>query len=481
MQRNGNWIVVLSLLCFAELAGSLETTLVFATLPSVIRRYGDPIAAAWLVTGFFLVAGASSALCGRLGDLFGRSRVLVIVLAIATAGSVLSATATNLWVIILGRSIQGTAGALLPLCYGLAREHLPAPKLPFGLAAVTAIASLGAAAGFLVGGAIVDHWQWQDIFTVSAVLGGAALCLCILMLPASRPVPKSQRGADLLGGVLFAPAVGLVLLGINQFSSAGLTMRPLLIVAAGIAILAVWVRHELRQEHPLIDIRLLAQKPVALANVNALLVALGTYQVMQIFPILIQQPRWTGIGFGLSATMTGLLKVPSNIASALGALWAGRLARFYGGQSAILVGAILGLFAWLGLLLGRDNLWLVLVLVSCSSAGVVVSLTGTIAVIVDRVPAERTSEATGVTMVLRMMFQALGAQIVAAIFAAGRIGAAAGKETYLTPSAVVGSLAFVVAVCICTVLNAEALRRSIRPGPPTARAGDAALLVGEPQ
>jgi len=459
MEKELRWLGPLLVLCLAELAGSLETTLVFAALPTAIRQFGDPVAVTWLVTGYFLIAGASSALCGRLGDLFGRSTVLAIVLAIAAAGSILSAMATQLEWIIIGRSIQGTAGAVLPLCYGLAREHLPRARLPFGLAAVTAVASLGAAGGFLIGGIVVDSWHWQHIFTISALLAGSALVLTLLGLPRSRPVATETRSGDLLGGVLFAPGVGLVLLAVSEAASAGFALRPLLIFATGAVVLLIWTFHELRLSNPLIDIRLLAKKPVALANMNALLVSMGAFQVMQIFPILIQQPVWTGIGFGLTATMTGLLKLPSNIASALGAVWAGKLAGQRGGQGAILVGTVLSLIAWTGLYFGNDRLWLVVLLVCVSSAGVVISLTGTVAVIVNHVPAERTSEATGITMVLRMTFQGLGAQIVAALFAAGRVGTAASKDAFLAPAAVLESMGYVALVCVLAVFNAQLLRR----------------------
>lgn len=462
MAKRRSWAATLMILCIAELAGSLETTLVFAALPGAIRQFGNPVSVAWLVTGYFLVAGASAALCGRLGDIIGRSKMLAAVLLVAGAGSVVSAMASDLVWIIVGRSIQGVAGAVLPLCYGLVREHLPSEKLSFGLAAITAIASLGAAGGFLIGGVISDQWHWQDIFSASALLALGALLLCLLALPRSLAADPVGPGADLIGGVLFAPAVGLVLFAISQSSTAGLTMRPVLTLAAGLALLSAWIWHELRQPDPLIDIRLLARKPVALANISALLVSMGAFQVMQIFPILIQQPVWTGIGFGLTATVTGLLKLPSNVASALGAVWAGKLAGSNGGKGAILVGTLLCLVAWTGLYFGHGELWLVVLLVCLSSAGVVISLTGTVAVVVQHVPVERTSEATGVTMVLRMTFQGIGAQIVAALFVAGRTAAPGSGETHLAPEAVLASIGYVALVNLVAVANAVWLRRAVR-------------------
>jgi MFS family permease len=394
--------------------------------------------------------------------MFGRSRVLMIILAIAAAGSVLGAVSTKLEWIIVGRAIQGTAGAVLPLCYGLAREHLPSRQLPFGLAAITGVGSLGAAGGFLIGGLIVDHWHWQHIFTVSAALAAATLILCLLWLPRSQVARTVGVGRDLLGGVLFAPGIALVLLAISQKSSPAHALGPTALFAAGVVVLLVWVLHELRQTNPLIDIRLLAMRPVALANMNALLLSMGAFQVMQIFPILIQQPAWTGIGFGLSATMTGLLKLPSNVTSALGAVAAGKLAGSRGGQGAILAGTAVTLLAWIGLYFCHDQLWLIVLFVCASSSGVVMALTGTVAVVVNHVPTERTSEATGVTVVIRTTFQAVGALIIAKLLTMNPIEAHGARGAYLSPSAVMASIGYVAIMSAAALANAQMMWRSAK-------------------
>lgn len=115
-----------------------------------------------------------------MGDLLGHSSVLAIVLSIALVGSILSATATQIKWIITGRAMLVTTGAVLPLCFGLVREHLPAEKLPVGLPAASAIANLGATGGFLIAGVIGDNWHCQHILTISKVLAGVALMLSLL-------------------------------------------------------------------------------------------------------------------------------------------------------------------------------------------------------------------------------------------------------------------------------------------------------------
>src|SRR5690606_29501463 len=107
-------------------------------------------------------------------------------------GSVVSATADSLTIIIIGRAIQGFAGAILPLCYGIVREYMPKMSVPFNIGIIAATASGGAGVGFILGGVISDHGEWRYIFVVSALvaaLGAAAVSACV---PASR-APRSRR------------------------------------------------------------------------------------------------------------------------------------------------------------------------------------------------------------------------------------------------------------------------------------------------
>lgn len=451
---------MLGVLTLAELAGSLETTLVFAALPTAMRQFGDPIAVGWLITGYFLVAGASAALCGRLGDLFGRTRVLIVVLAVAAIGSAISAFHDDLTWILIGRSVQGLAGAVLPLCYGLAREQLPPERVSLGVGVITAAASLGAAGGFIIGGVIVDNSHWQHVFTFSAVLALAALVFSWRFLPQSTPRAEQRRQLDIFGGILFAPSIAALMGAISRLQGSGVdTVFAVLLVGGGVG-LALWVRHELRHPNPLIDVRLLANPQVALANGAALLVSMGAYQVMQIFPILLQQPVWTGIGFGLTATMTGLLKLPSNVTSAIGASWAGGVCDRFGGRAVVMTGAAMCIVGWLGLLLGSGNLWLVVLFICSSSAGAVIVVTGVVSVILSVVPPDRTSEATGMTVVFRMTFQALGAQIVAILIATSIVAPIEpGGHSYPSPEAIRWAIAYVLAMNVLAFLAGFFLRR----------------------
>ncbi|MDB5582981.1 MAG: transporter [Bradyrhizobium sp.] len=447
----GGWVWLLVVIVVAELAGSLETTLTFAALPAAMRTFARP-EVSWLVTGYLLVAGASAALCGRLGDLFGRSQVLMGVLGLAALGSTVSALSNDLVWIIVGRSIQGFSGAILPLGYGLVREHFPSNRVPLGTGVITAAASLGATLGFVLGGLIVDTGHWHHVFFWSGVIAVLALALCWSSLPRSASI-GSAKSLDILGGVLFAPTTAALLLAISMLQARGPSGVAFAILAAGILGLGIWVRYELRHPNPLIDVRLLRIPEVALANIAGASVALGAYQILLFFPLLLQQPVWTGIGFGVTATMTGLLKLPSNAAAVLGASSSGVVAGRIGGSAVMLIGFVMCVVGWGGLLFDVTHLWFVIAILCFSTAGATIVLAGMASVVMRAVPADRTSEATGVTIVVRMIFQALGALIVGALMASATIVAGGGKPvTYPAPGAFVATIIYIVLASAIGVL-----------------------------
>ncbi|AMK25600.1 MFS transporter [Sphingobium sp. TKS] len=399
-------------LAIADLVASFETTMIHSAFKSVLEDFGDPISSGWLVTAYMLVAAGTAAIVGRLGDLLGRKRVLLATIVVAVTGSLISALAPTLAGVIAGRAVQGVAVAILPLCFGLLREHLPARQIPFCIGLITAISAVGTSAGLVGGGVAVDHFGWRSVFWVSAAIGLLAALLVQLLLPASSRL-TGRIPVDPLGALLFPPAAGLILLGLSKGGSWGWSSPHILASLIGGAMLfAWWVRHELRRAKPLIDLRQLDNRAILMAYLALMFAALGTFQVVPFFTLLFQQPTWTGVGFGLSATASGLLQLPSTISVILGAPVAGWLCGRYGGRTVIAGGALLCTAAWITTIFHMSELmWLVPAL-TAAALGTAVLYTGIPNVVISQVDASRVSEATGLLTVARSLMGAAGAQFL---------------------------------------------------------------------
>lgn len=447
--RSGSiWRLVLPLMV-AEVVGSLELTMIYAAMRSLIADFGSASAAGWLITSFMLSSAAGAALFGRLGDLLGRRRILLAVLVISTAGSVISALTRDLGWLIVGRAMQGAAGSIVPLCFGIVREHAPPGRVPFGVSMLAVAASLASATGLVIGGVIIDLADWSMIFKVTAAMGLlATFCIAVFVQRDRAWDPGAVRD-DLIGGLLFIPAAVGLLLAIDNIGHAGWSDRMTLVyVAVAVASLAAWVWRELSVPNPLLQVRLLARPEIGWANACYVALALGAFQGGQIMALFGQQAPETGAGLGLSATAAGFLLLPANFITAACYPFVARMVERHGPRLVGAIGFLMIVVGFGSLILWHHDVALVMTLLVIQSIGLGVVYVTLQIVIVSAAPADRVSEATGMMTVIRATAMAIGAQTVATLLsAAGHHGAGVvrfpAEADYITVFLFVGGTALV--------------------------------------
>jgi MFS family permease len=182
-------VAIITPLFLAEVTVVFEAVMVYAALPTLIRTFGDPIMAGWLLTSHMLLATASIPVAGRLGDIMGRKKTMLLLIAIATAGSTLSALSDDFLLVLIGRGLQGLSAAVLPLAIGVMRESLRKEQVPLGVGLLTTAQGVGTAAGLVLGGVIVDRFDWHWLFVASAMLLLLSFVAVALMVPAKAGTP----------------------------------------------------------------------------------------------------------------------------------------------------------------------------------------------------------------------------------------------------------------------------------------------------
>lgn len=454
------WWIVVAALVTAEITCALENTMIYVALSHLYELYGDPIHVGWLITGFALTSAASAAICSRLGDLFGRRKVMLIMLAVAFVGSAISATGQNLNMIIAGRALQGASMAVLPLAYGILREHASERQLAVGVGVLGGTFSFGVGLGAILGGYIVDLGVWQRIFWVSAATAAIAMIAVRMFVPPSLPRRTGYR-LDLVGGSMFVIPIAAILLSFSLGQSLGWD-RPLPwgLLTGGLLALAVWTRHELRQANPLINVRLFAVRQITVVNLVISLSLLGPSLYPLVLLPMIQQPVWTGVGMGVTATLAGVLKLPTNLTSGSAAIAAGFVARALGMRGVVSAAAIAVLFAWIWITFAHSSLWLMMGMVILVLAPALTILYGCApALIIEAAPPDRTSEATGLTQVLRALSMSIGAQLVSIILASSSIRGPNGAR-FPDDGAYMTTFAVMIGLSALTVLAAIFIPRS---------------------
>jgi MFS family permease len=453
-------IGLLAVLVVAEIVTSFEVSMIYAALPTIAREFADPVGAGWLITGYLLVGSVSAGLSSRLGDLFGRRRMVLAMLACSAAGSLISALSGELAGLILGRALQGMSAALLPLSIGIVREHLPAARVPVAIGWLAAMATFSAGAGLLLGGFLVDHAGWRTMFWFGAAHGVVAIALVAALVPASARQAVAQR-LDWLGGVLYAPAVALLLWALSRIKAHGLSDPTTLCASgAGLLLLVLWLRHEWRHPMPMIDVRRIVQRDVGLPMALMFLFGLGAAQLMLVLMSLAQQPVWTGVGLGLTATVAGLVKLPSNFMGLFGAPWGGHLAARRGARSAATLGSFLILAGWCGLTLWHHAVWLLVLWAMVTSLGGAMMMSAVPNLLVEVVPQERTSEFVGLSQVVRTLGTAIGTQLASVLLATQLVrGDAQPGAVFPASEAYVLTMATITAVAAACWLTAWTLPR----------------------
>ncbi|KKC24566.1 MFS transporter [Sphingomonas sp. SRS2] len=455
------WAVLVALL-LAEITGAYETAMIFSAIGDLVETFGSPISVGWLITIYLLVGAGTAAVIGRLGDIYGRRFVMLILLAIGVLGSVISASTSIFAVVLLGRALQGLTGAILPLCIGLIWENMSREKAPSGIGLMIAGNSAGSAIGLIFGGLIVDHYSWRGIFVASAVFAAFSFVAVLACVPRS-PTRFSAYRIDWLSVCLLMPSIMALLLVISNGSAWG-WLDPKTICMAILSILAfVWlIRHSLHTPDPLIDVRLFADRRVLIANLVTALTALGASQAGLVFLLLLQAPLWTGVGLGMSATAAGMVKLPSNLIGIVAGPWTGQMIRRFGHRWVMVLGGVLMTLGWLLIIAFHSSVIAVVSTLCLITLGTIVVLAVVPNVIATAAPDERTSEATSVTMTLRQTFYGMGAQIIAVVLASDTIKSATGGAGYPTERAFVIAMVLVSGVCLTATMAALFL-----PGRPT--------------
>lgn len=449
-------------LMIAEVVAALELTMIYAAMRSLVADFGGTSSAGWLVTSFMLSSAAGAALFGRLGDLLGRRRILLWVVALSTVGSLISSVTSDLGWLITGRAMQGLAGAIIPLCFGLIRERVAANRVPLGISLIASSASIAAASGLVIGGLIVDYADWSMIFKVSAAMGAIAFVAVLIHV---APDKRSNLGGvrdDLVGGLLFIPAAVGLLLAIDNGGHAGFT-DPMTIVYAAVALLSLiaWVWRELTVENPLIDVRLLAKPQIAWANILFVTIALGVFQGGQIMALFGQQSPATGAGLGLSATLAGFLLLPANILTGLIYPLVARANQNFGPRRVATTGCLMVVASFLALVAWHEDIMTVMLLLVVQAVGLGIVYVTIPIVIVGAAPMDRVSEATGMMAVIRSTAMAIGAQTVATMLSTGGGHHGASTGVFPTEAAYENVFLFVAATALIGALVAQRLPRSL--------------------
>ena len=419
-QRTGRHANTTLVVLFLSLGG-----LSFAVLQSLVAPALSTIATdlhtstgdiSWIMTAYLLAASVLTPILGRLGDMVGKRRVLLVVLAILAVGTLLAALSTTLPVLILARALQGAAGAILPLSIGIVRDELPEARVSVTVGVLSAIFGIGGGLGIVLAGPIVEHLSWEWLFWLPLVLIVVALLGVAFGVPES-PVRTPGR-LDVLGTAILSVSLISLLLAISKGREWGWgEPKTVGLFVLGAIMLVVFGVVELRVREPLIDMRLMAIRGVWSTNLVGLTFGFAMFGTFLLIPLLLELPKITGYGFGKTVSTAGLFLMPAVLMMLVFGPISGLLDRRFGPKLPLFFGAVAVAVAFTLPAIAHGALWELLASVVAFGIGTGLAFAAMSNAIIESVPASHTGEATSVNSIVRTVGGSVGTAVVAAVIA----------------------------------------------------------------
>ena len=429
-------------------------TPIIPELPTLLRASSTD--ATWVLTSTLLAAAISTPISGRLGDMYGKRRIVMVLLACMILGSVVCALSTTLIPMIVGRVLQGVALGVIALGISILRDVLHPKSLGAAVALVSATLGVGGAVGLPVAAVIAQNFDYHYLFWLATMLSTLALVLVGRIVPVSTL--RSGGRFDFVGAVGFAIGLVGILLAISKGGEWGWTSPiTLLLSLGGIVVLVGWGVFELRITDALIDLRVAARRPVLFTNLASISIGFAFFVTTAAFPVLLEAPTSTGVGLGQPLLLASLCLMPLGLVMFFMSPVAARLSNARGPRTSLILGGIIIAVAFAVAVVLHSEVWHVILVSTIVGFGVGFAYAAMPTLIMHSVPPTETAAANGLNSVMRTLGSTLAATIVGLILAS-RVVISGGRPVP-TESAFQLVFALATAVVIAGVVTAVFIPR----------------------
>ncbi|MGW7533781.1 MFS transporter [Amycolatopsis sp. NPDC054798] len=414
--RAGSGAIIV-VLASCGLVASFMQTLVIPLIPAFPRLLSTtPTDASWVVTVTLLAAAVCTPVAGRLGDLYGKRRVLLVSLAVLIAGSMVSALTSSLALMIVGRGLQGCAMGVIPLGISIMRDELPPERVSGAISLMSATLGVGGAIGLPVAAVVAEHADWHVLFWGAAGLGLGCALLILRFVPES-PV-RTPAPFDFLGTLGLTVGLTSLLLPIVKGGEWGWGSPVTLgLAATAVVVFGFWGWYQLRRRDPLVDLRVSARRPVLFTNLASILVGFAMYAMALSFPQLLQAPSATGYGLGLSMVQAGLCLAPNGLVMMALSPVSARLTNRYGARVTLMTGATVIAVGYLFAIFLMANAIELIIASVIIGAGVGIAYAAMPALIMSAVPVTETASANGLNSLMRSVGTSTSSAVMATMLA----------------------------------------------------------------
>lgn len=461
---------IIAVLAAAGLCSSFMFTLMVpiqSKLPELLDASREDTA--WVVTSTLLAAAVITPISGRLGDMYGKRRIVLVLIAVMVVGSVVAAFSPGIIGVIVGRTLQGAIVGVVPLGISIMRDVLHEDRVDSAVAFMSATLGVGGALGLPISALVTERSDWHVLFWMAAGLGVAVFALVLWIVPVS--VLRTAGRFDYIGAAGLAVGLIGILLAISRGNEWGWTSPTVLALGlGGLAVLIAWGWFELRIDEPLLDLRVAARPAVLLTNIASIAMGFSLFASNVVYPQLLELPVATGAGFGLSLLAASLIVMPSGLVMMVLSPVAGRIASRTGPKLLLLLGAISLIAAYGFTLLFSSEVWHILIANILIGAGIGFGYASMPMLIMRSVPQSETGASNGLNALFRSLGTSTAAAVIGAVLATYSVdfeGVQAPTTTGFTLSLILGGGAAIVALVVALFIPAKRAPQERHPSLPT--------------
>jgi EmrB/QacA subfamily drug resistance transporter len=390
-------------------------SMLIPALPTIQAEFNSTVTWTSWVLSIYLVAGAvATPIFGKLGDTYGKKKLLVICMSLYTLGVIATGFAWSIQSLLVFRALQGLGMGMFPLAYALIRDEFPPEKVAMATGIISAMFGVGTAIGLVVGAWISENYGWRMTYHTVVPLAIGVTLLAIYKLQES-PIRNPSK-VDVIGATTFSVAILTFLVAMTEGERWGWTsLNTLGLIATSLVFFVLFILIESRVRDPMIDLNVLSKRNVFLTNISAFVVGLGMFMMFQSVTYLVRSPP--PVGFGSSIFQAGLLQVPGSIVLLAAGPLAGILVRKRGAKLPIVIGSVVLSISFAYLYAFHDTQAQVVLGLIIMDVGLGFMMVSMINIIIQSVSQLETGIATAMNTIFRTIGGVIGPTI-AGIFLA---------------------------------------------------------------
>jgi MFS family permease len=389
------------------------TSMLLPAIPVIQKDFATTATtAAWITSGFLIVGTGVSPLFGKLGDVYGKKRMLLVALVCFTIGVGLAGFSTSIYMLVLAMAVAGVGYAILPLALGMVSDLFPKDRVAMMQGLLMASAAIGGTLGLVGGSYVVQNLGWQYLLYTSLVGGAVLVGLAAIFL--KETLRRVKTKVDYLGAFTLTGGAALLLVYMSEGQSLGWhSYESLVFLVLGLLLTACFFALEHGKASPLIQLGLLRIRNVFVANIAGTIAGLANYLLFFGFVYYAELPQPFGLGFSILST--GLALVPATLAMIVVGPIMGRVVTRSGPKPVLLTGSSALVLGMLLFIFNRSSAVGIMIDAVVSSVGIVCMLVPIVNMVTSSLPNENVATGVGINTMLQNLGKSVG-PILATVF-----------------------------------------------------------------